>query len=558
MSAGQASSTPGRPPRGRSLYADAWRRLRRDRVAMICLWIIVAYTLLAIACEAGLLFSGYQVPVGDGWSLKQLPPGTRVYERTTPEGREEFFPGRPAAVAALYAPRAGALPEGIRARWVQEELAAWGQLPEPLRGWILSQGEPRKEALISGGPLAWVQLETGGGVRVAAGELELATPAEGEDLQGALQGYLARSAVGLGSRELAQLSAAAERSWRMQPAWVRGWIETRSVEHRTLLVRGGPPVWRALGAGELPRPPGEGRVDGLEPGELAERLAASLEERWEARAPAVRGWLLAGEGGPELLSCGPEAWGAVSVHALDAAETELQAAGLLHLYTFWCGSDYKGRDVLALIVQGSRISMKVGLISSVIAIPIGLLLGALAGYFGGRIDDLIVWFYTTLSCVPGLLLIMALAWAIGGGLVAVYISLGVTTWVQLCRLVRGEFFKLRELDYVVAAQALGAGARRIIFRHMVPNVMHIVIITFSLRFVFAILTEVILSYIGVGVDPTEPSWGRLINQTQQEFVNQGHWWIMTFTTLAMFFLVLALNVFGDALRDALDPRLKRQ
>jgi peptide/nickel transport system permease protein len=223
-------------------------------------------------------------------------------------------------------------------------------------------------------------------------------------------------------------------------------------------------------------------------------------------------------------------------------------------WTFPFGTDFLGRDVYQRILHGSRIAMSVGLISSLIAIPIGVFFGAIAGYYGGKIDEFIVWLYSTVSSVPDLLLILTACMVMGKGLLAVYISIGMTTWVQLARLIRAEFMKHKQRDYVVAAKALGAGDARCIFVHILPNVFHIVIINLSLRFVAAIKVEVILSYLGVGAQG-DPSWGVMINDAKQELM-RGVWWQLAGATLAMFFIVLALSIFADALRDALDPKLK--
>jgi peptide/nickel transport system permease protein len=219
----------------------------------------------------------------------------------------------------------------------------------------------------------------------------------------------------------------------------------------------------------------------------------------------------------------------------------------------WMGTDALGRDVMQRLIQGPRIAYKVGIITALIAIPIGVFLGCLAGYFGGRVDDFIVWLYSTFASIPGLLFILAIAMVVGRGLTGVYLGIGLTTWVGLCRLVRGEVMKHKEQTYVQAAQVLGLSSGRIMFRHILPNIMHVVIVTFSLRFPAAVGTAVIMSFLGVGIQD-EPSWGLMINSARMRLW-QGMWWEMTFVTLALFLLVLAFNLLGDALRDALDPRL---
>jgi peptide/nickel transport system permease protein len=221
--------------------------------------------------------------------------------------------------------------------------------------------------------------------------------------------------------------------------------------------------------------------------------------------------------------------------------------------THWMGTDGLGRDVMARLVQGVRIAYKVGIITSLIAIPIGVFFGCLAGYFGGRVDDFVVWFYSTVASMPGLLFILAIAMVVGKGLLGIYLGIGLTTWVGLCRLVRGEVIKHKGQTYVQAARALGLGSGRIIFKHILPNIMHVIIVTFTLRFPAAVGTEVFMSFLGIGVQG-EPSWGLMINSARMRLW-QGMWWEMTFVTLAVFLLVLAFNLLGDALRDALDPRL---
>ncbi|MBL7016953.1 MAG: ABC transporter permease [Kiritimatiellales bacterium] len=222
----------------------------------------------------------------------------------------------------------------------------------------------------------------------------------------------------------------------------------------------------------------------------------------------------------------------------------------------WMGTDALGRDVAARIIQGTRIAYKVGIITALIAIPIGVFLGCLAGYFGGRVDDFIVWLYSTFASIPGLLFILAIAMVVGRGLTGVYLGIGLTTWVGICRLIRGEVIKHKEQAYVQAAHTLGLSWPRILFRHILPNVFHVIIVTFTLRFPAAVSTEVFMSFLGIGVQ-NDPSWGIMINSARMRLW-QGVWWEMTFVTLAIFLLVLAFNLLGDALRDAMDPRLRTE
>jgi peptide/nickel transport system permease protein len=159
--------------------------------------------------------------------------------------------------------------------------------------------------------------------------------------------------------------------------------------------------------------------------------------------------------------------------------------------------------------------------------------------------------------VPGLLLLIALTFVLGKGLTNVAIALGVVGWVGLCRLMRAEYMKHKQRDYVLAAHALGAGHYRVIFKHILPNTLHIVIISFSLGFVRAIMGEVILTFIGLGAQAHEPSWGRMISEARAELARDpAVWWPLTGATVAMFIVCLAFNIFGDSLRDALDPKLK--
>jgi len=234
-------------------------------------------------------------------------------------------------------------------------------------------------------------------------------------------------------------------------------------------------------------------------------------------------------------------------------KVELSQAYVPPCAAHWMGTDGLGRDVRDRLVQGVRIAYAVGIWTSLIAIPIGVILGCLAGYFGGRVDDFIVWLYSTFASMPGLLFILAIAMVVGKGMLGIYLGIGLTTWVGLCRLVRGEVLKHKEQTYVQAAKALGLGSGRIMFKHILPNITHVIIVTFTLRFPAAVGTEVFMSFLGIGVQ-NEPSWGLMINSARMRLW-QGMWREMTFVTIALFLLVLAFNLLGDALRDALDPRL---
>jgi len=218
------------------------------------------------------------------------------------------------------------------------------------------------------------------------------------------------------------------------------------------------------------------------------------------------------------------------------------------------GTDIFGRSVFYKTIQGTRVAMSVGLISSLISMPIGVILGASAGYFGKWIDEFVVWLVNTLSSIPYILLLMAITWSLGKGLSSIYIALGVTSWISLCRVIRGEFIKHKSREYVVAAESLGASHFSRIFKHILPNVSHFVIIDFSINFMSAIKAEVILSFLGLGVQG-QPSWGVMIDDSKLE-LSRGVWWQLGGATIAMFFVVLAFNLLGDSLRDALDPKIK--
>lgn len=218
------------------------------------------------------------------------------------------------------------------------------------------------------------------------------------------------------------------------------------------------------------------------------------------------------------------------------------------------GTDIFGRSVVQKTIKATETAVVIGVVVSMIAILIGTTLGMLAGYFGGLVDELIVWFYTTFSAIPGIMLLVAIAFILGKGTTTIFLSLGLTSWVGLCRIVRAEVMKHKEREYVHAANAIGANHPRKMIKHILPNISHLLIINFTQTFDSAIKAEVVLSFLGLGV-VGRPSWGTMIDDSKLELA-RGVWWQLAAATLAMFLIVLAFNVLGDALRDALDPKLK--
>lgn len=224
------------------------------------------------------------------------------------------------------------------------------------------------------------------------------------------------------------------------------------------------------------------------------------------------------------------------------------------------GTDQVGNDTLVAGLKGIRTGIIIGGFVTLLAIPFSIFFGTAAGYFGGWVDDVVQYIYSTLASIPSVLLIVAfmLLFKISETrLFELTVILGITSWTGLCRLLRAETLKLREMEYVQAARAFGVPDGRIIMRHVVPNLMHIVLITFILSFSGLVLAEAVLSYIGIGVDPTAGSWGNMINSARGELARDPIvYWSLLSAFVFMFILVLSANLFGDAVRDALDPRLR--
>ncbi|MCB1748733.1 MAG: ABC transporter permease, partial [Gammaproteobacteria bacterium] len=239
------------------------------------------------------------------------------------------------------------------------------------------------------------------------------------------------------------------------------------------------------------------------------------------------------------------------------------------------GTDQTGNDVLFQALKSIRTGLLIGTLTTLVMLPFAIVLGIAAGYFRGWVDDVIQYLYTTLSSIPGVLLIAAaalmlevymarnaaaytsLAARADLRLLALCMILGVTTWTGLCRYLRGEALKLREVDFIAAARAFGVPHRVVLLRHIVPNIMHIVMISIVLDFSGLVLAEAALTYIDIGVDPSMESWGNMINSARLELAREPVvWWSLLAAFVFMFTLVLAANVFADAVRDAFDPRLR--
>ena len=219
------------------------------------------------------------------------------------------------------------------------------------------------------------------------------------------------------------------------------------------------------------------------------------------------------------------------------------------------GGDRLGRDVLAKAVKGTQTSVFVGLAGAIVATVIGTLLGALAGFFGGKVGDLLEWVYSVFTSIPDILLILSFAVIFGRGIGSVAIILALVGWTGVYRQVRAEFIKHSTRDYVRSAEAIGASASSRMFRHILPNVSHVILVRMSLLVVSFIKYEVILSYLGLGVGVDDVSWGTMLAEAQSELI-LGYWWQLVAATAFMAVFVTAFSLLTDALRDALDPKLQ--
>jgi peptide/nickel transport system permease protein len=256
----------------------------------------------------------------------------------------------------------------------------------------------------------------------------------------------------------------------------------------------------------------------------------------------------------------------LTVVSILAAEAVVMSANY-HVF----GTDKAGLDVFFAALKSVRTGLIIGTLTTLIVTPFAILFGTLAGYFGGFVDDAVQYIYTTLDSIPDILLIAAAMLIVQSTvsteetivgadrrLFFLCLILGITSWTTLCRFIRAEVLKLREIEYIQAADAFGIGHTKIMLKHLVPNVMHIVLISTVLRFSGLVLVEAVLAYIGIGVDPSMNSWGNMIHQSLQELARDPVvWWNLLAAFVFMLGLVLPANLFGDALRDALDPRLRK-
>lgn len=300
-------------------------------------------------------------------------------------------------------------------------------------------------------------------------------------------------------------------------------------------------------------------IDGQSPGFTMQFLRLPSEQE-KGKAGLFQRWLY---GVPDIyqyipiLSSRETATGIEITRYIDEETSvveQIPQKGLtIEKKTFYLGTDKYGRDILSRLIVGVRVSLSVGLVTVLISLTLGLALGALAGYYRGKVDEVIMWFINVLWSIPTLLLVFAITLLLGKGFWQVLIAIGLTMWVNVARMVRGQILSVREMEYVEAARALGYSNNRILFRHILPNVMGPVWVVAASNFASAIVIEAGLSFLGIGVQPPQPSWGFMIKENYN-FIITNNPMLALAPGFAIMLLVLAFNLLGNGLRDALSVK----
>jgi ABC-type dipeptide/oligopeptide/nickel transport system permease subunit len=224
--------------------------------------------------------------------------------------------------------------------------------------------------------------------------------------------------------------------------------------------------------------------------------------------------------------------------------------------TYILGTDKAGRDMLSRLIFGTRISLGIGLVSVIISLLLGVTIGSIGGFFGGKMDDFIMWLMTVVWSIPGIMLVIAISLALQSkGIWVAFVAVGLTTWVEIARVVRGQILSIKEKTFVEAARSMGFSDFRIIFRHILPNLLGPIIVIATSNFASAILTEAGLSFLGLGVQPPMPSWGMMVNDGFHSIGTNNSWHLILLPSLFISIIVFAFNLFGNGLRDAYDPQV---
>ena len=278
---------------------------------------------------------------------------------------------------------------------------------------------------------------------------------------------------------------------------------------------------------------------------------------WEPRGTQVNAVSApdagASQGDEDNSAAAPDPLAALMAKA-DTNEQKYQTVAVKKAETLPLGADGQGRDILQKAIKGTSVSVSVALLGAFCSIVIGTILGAIAGYFGKWVDDVLMWFYSIFTSVPDMLLLLSFAAVFSRGISTLVLIFALTSWTYVFRLMRAEFMKHKERDYVKAADAIGAGQTRKMFLHILPNVSHILLVQFSILTVGMIKSEVVLSFLGFGVGIKQTSWGAMLAEVPSELI-QGYWWQMLTVTIFMSLLVTAFSLLTDSLRDALDPKV---